>query len=260
MAEEERGSGVQNIWLLVIAIALGLVVVFIYNMHISRVRNEARGAEIRLLRLTRDIEAGQRLTDQDLETVLVNASNAKGLEGVVTEGEKLGLAIDSVVNTRLERGRYLLREHVTKGKAGTVNTLDRGNVSFVVSVDQRKTIGTLLKPGARVNLVGMLPADDGSLRAVRIIKWVRVLEVGGLGGEGGALSASGGMRSYTSVTVEVPEDLALKLSNVMTHVSGGCWVELPSSSDMPAADKLRLVPEVLKYADKAAAMKKVGST
>lgn len=264
MAEEERGGGVQNIWLLGIALGLGLIVVVIYNVHINRVRNEGRGLELELLRMARDIEPGQRLTEQDLEVVKVTESMARGLGKVIPAKDKWGDAIDSLVNARLERGAWLLREHVTKGKTAPTNSLERGNVSFVVPIDQRKTIGTLLKAGARINVVGMLPGDDGQLRAARIIKGVRVLEVGGVSGEAGSGSsgsstASGGMRSYAAVTIEVAEDLALKLSNVMTHVSGGCWVELPSSADRPK-DAEKIAPELIKYSDKAAVVKKPSGT
>ena len=45
MAEEEQSGG-QNVWLLLIALGLGLVVVIIYKVHILKVREEGRSGII----------------------------------------------------------------------------------------------------------------------------------------------------------------------------------------------------------------------
>jgi len=261
MAEEED-AGVQNIWLLLIAVGLGLIVLVVYNVHIYQVRQEGRGRTVVLLRLTRSVERGQRIEEGDVAEVPVTESMAKGLGNVILARDKQAGAVDSVVNRNLGRGDWLLWEYTTKEGSGMPsNPIDRGKVSFVVPVDQRKCVGMMLRTNARVNVLGMMPVGSGGeLKAVRIIKWARVLEVGGVASEPGKTDATaGGMRTYNAVTIEVAEDVGTRLSNIMTHVSGGCWVELVSSKDTPPKDSEQISRELDRFAGAAAAVKRPGS-
>jgi hypothetical protein len=119
MAEEERG-GIQNVWLLFIALGLGLVVVFIYNVHIYKVRQEQRGQSIRLLSVTRDMERGDKVGPDDLVVKTVPKQYEGTLGNVVPEGD-LKFAIGTVVNDTIGKGQWLMWTHITE-----VNLQQRG--------------------------------------------------------------------------------------------------------------------------------------
>jgi len=74
MAEEERG-GVQNVWLLFIALGLGLLVVVIYNVHIYNVRREGRGRLVGLLPMGSSLK-----TFRIMEGVRVLAIGGEGIQ------------------------------------------------------------------------------------------------------------------------------------------------------------------------------------
>ncbi|HUT02158.1 MAG TPA: Flp pilus assembly protein CpaB [Phycisphaerae bacterium] len=252
MAEEER-NGVQNVWLLIIALALGLVVVVVYNFHIYRVRQEGRGKTISLLRVNRDIEAGERLADEDLQEQFL-PKQYEGSLGNVVRAENKENAVGSVVNQNIEKGRWLHWSHIIGGDtAKPANVIAKGNVAVTVPVDPRMSLGDILSQNDRVNILGLVPVGQ-QLRTFRIIKGVRVLAIGGEGIRPNKVmewtpKSKQGSRSYRSITIEVSPDVSIQLANVLTHVSGSCWVELLSSSEARSADFGKISPELK---DKAA--------
>ncbi|MCD6304299.1 MAG: Flp pilus assembly protein CpaB [Planctomycetes bacterium] len=236
MAEEERSGG-PNIWLLLIALGLGLVVVVIYNVHIDRVRKAGRGQTVRLLRVTRDMEAGDKIAPEDLAVRAVPKQYETAL-GNVVDADNLDLAIGSRVNQTIGKDQWLLWSHITEiGTNKPANVITPGDVAVAVPLDSRMSPGDILRPNDRVNIVGLLPVGNGGLKTFRIIEGVRVLAVAGVGlqphrsmdREPARLSA--GQRSYRSITVEISKDVALQFANVLTHLSGNCWVELLSSRE-----------------------------
>ena len=56
---EEKTHGVQNKWLLLIAIVLGLMTVFIYQGHIKAIRAEQEGQKIAIIEITKGPPAGR---------------------------------------------------------------------------------------------------------------------------------------------------------------------------------------------------------
>lgn len=234
MAEEERG-GVQNVWLLFIALGLGLLVVVIYNVHIYNVRREGRGRSVLLLRLLTDMEAGKKLTAEDLESVPVPRQHESSLGNVVPE-ENRNYAVGQALNRAVEKGRWLLWEHITGRPPGDpAYAIGRGNVAVAVPLNSKLSPGDILRPNNRVNLVGLLPVGS-SLKTFRIMEGVRVLAIGGEGikpsrGIDDPAPSRRAARSYSSITVEVSKDVSLEFANVLTHVSGSPWVELISSRE-----------------------------
>jgi len=238
MAEEERG-GSQNVWLLIIALALGLVVVVIYNVHIDKVRKEGRGKQIALIRVTRDIEAGAKLDIDDLETKYV-PKQYEGSLGNVVPAEYEDFAIGSQVNRAVEKGQWLQWSHIT----GTDTTkasgkITRGNVAVAIPLEPRMAPGDILSVNDRVNICGLIPRGR-ELKTFRIIRGVRVLAIGGEGIKvDKAFSrtpSKAGSRSYRNITVEVSPEVSLQLTNVLTHISGSCWVELLSAVEQKDKD------------------------
>jgi Flp pilus assembly protein CpaB len=237
MAEEER-TGVQNIWLLIIAVALGVVVVVIYNVHINRVRQEGRGQTIGLLRLTRDIDPGDKIKEDDLVVVRVPKQYEANL-GNVIPAEQQSYAVGSVVNQKLLKDQYLLWSHTTTSTGGGSNPVTQGNVGLAVSVDSTKAPGDILMPNDLVNIVAHVSEVGGSaMKTYRIIEGVRVLAIAGAGLPSAKMDPrmtkpQTGSRSYRTITVELPKDLSLEFSNVLSYVNGYPWVEIlpPNSID-----------------------------
>jgi hypothetical protein len=244
MAEEER-SGVQNVWLLLIALGLGLIVVVIYNVHIYRVRQEGRGQTIRLLRVTRDLEPGDKIGVDDVVVKPVAKQYQSSL-GSVVDAENLDFAIGSTVNTAVGKDQWLQWGHITDTGTKSDNEISPGNVGLGVPLDSRMVPGDILRPNARVHIVGLLPVG-GSLKTFRIIEGVRVVAVAGAGLQPAktmdrAARAEKGPRSYRSISIEVAQDVSLEFANVLTHVSGSCWVELVSSRERNSKNWGRINP------------------
>jgi len=249
MAEEER-SGVQNIWLLFIALGLGLLVVIIYNVHIYKVRQEGRGANVNLLRVTRDIERGEKLIVDDLLVQPVPKQYETSL-GNVVPGSNLDFAIGSTVNQPIEKDQWLLWGHITGDPAGNIsNSLSAGFVAVAVPLDTKKVPGDILHQNDRVNIVGDVARNNMAPTPCRIIKGARVIAIGGVGPqntrtiERGSRTASGTSRSYRSITIELPEDVSLEFSSALKCVSGDCWIELISSREPKSPEYNKITQEM----------------
>ena len=234
MAEEER-TGVQNVWLLIIALGLGLIVVAIYNVHIWKVRQEGRGQNIRLLRVTRDFSPGDKIGADDLADVPVPKQYEASL-GNVIGADNWDFAVGNVVNQAIEKDQWLLWGHITnEDTSKPSNVLGKGNVAVAVPLDPRLVPGDILRQNDRVNVLGLL-SIGGTLKSFRIIEGVRVLAIGGEGLKPGKSferrpKARRAARSYRNITIELSKEVSPLFANVLTHVSGSCWVELISARD-----------------------------
>jgi hypothetical protein len=77
-----------------------------------------------------------------------------------------------------------------------------------------------------------------AMKTYRIIEGVRVLAIAGAGLPSAKMDPrmtkpQTGSRSYRTITVELPKDLSLEFSNVLSYVNGYPWVEIlpPNSTD-----------------------------
>jgi Flp pilus assembly protein CpaB len=250
MAEEQNAGG-QNLWLLLVSLGLGLVVVVIYNVHIYSVRNAARGQTIELISLARDVEAGEKLRAEDLEVKRVPKAFQDSL-GTVAVGEDLPNLIGQTVNRSLEKGRWLQWEFTISGRGEAPSSrIKPGCVAKAIELDSKRSPGDILRTNDRVNVVGFIGG-----RASRLLKGVTVVAVAGKGDDPGRVQkASVSARApntYSSITVELPEDVALQWDNLLTHVNGSCWVELRPAMEKPLPEFNRIPPELKKLAESAA--------
>jgi Flp pilus assembly protein CpaB len=252
MAEEER-SGVQNVWLLLIALGLGVVVVVVYNVHIHRVRMEGRGRTLRLLKLTRDLEVGERIKEGDVEIGTVPKQFEGSLGNVVDESREEFVVGKSMYGPA-RKGQWLLWSHLTGKEAARENPLTPGFVAHTVPLNSAKIPGDMLRPNDKVNVMGLISAG-GVPRTYRIIEDVRVMAVGGKALDPGRApsrsSRAAGSRIYRSVTIEVKPDVSLELANVLTHVDGDCWLELRSKTERKIPNAGQIDPALKNLAGKA---------
>lgn len=259
MAEEQSG-GVRNVWLLLIALGLGLVVVIIYNVQIHRVRMEGRGRTLRLLKLTRDMDLNDKIGDEDIEIGAVPRQFEGSLGNVVDE-DRRNYVIGKVMQRGARKGQWLLWSHLT-GEAGVrENPINPGSIGVTVPLDSRKSPGDLLRPNDKVNLIGVI-VTGREAQTYRIIEDVRVLAVGGkakdraTGGRIGRTAA--GARLYRSVTIEITPAVSLLLNNLLTHVSGDCWLELRGTTEGRSRTAGQINPELKNLAGKAVIVERGG--
>ena len=63
----EPAQGIQNKWLLIIAVVLALVVVFLYNAHISAIKSELEGKTVSVVQMAKDLPVGERITARHIK-------------------------------------------------------------------------------------------------------------------------------------------------------------------------------------------------
>lgn len=228
----EQTQGIQNKWLLLIAVVLGVVVVIIYNAHIRAVRNELQGEKISLVKVNRDFKRGEKITIRYVEREQIPRSSAKAF-GNVLRWKDLDILRDSggrLINQPINKGQLLLWDHLLDfRRTRPSNTLREGMVAIPVEFDSDQSLGDILSVGDTVNLKGVFSVNGKAARTYRIISAVRVLNVGGRGAveqTGKRAIRSGGMKSYRKITIEVDEAVSLKLSNLLSHMLGKVQLEL----------------------------------
>lgn len=253
MAEES--PEVRNKGMLLVAFILAALVVVIYNVQISRAREEARGEMIIVLRFTRNIKRGELLdVEKDLVVEKWHKNFQSGLGSVVvlnTEEEKSGVD-GAYVNRKVNKGELLMWAYIFREpKERQSENIRKRHVAYTLEVET--VPGELLSVGDKVNLVGRISLRGGSLKSYRIIAGVTVLAVGGQGVRQTPLSgrrtriSEKGQRSYRSITIEIRPDESLILHNVLSNVVGGVTVELlnpdETTSKSPAVSSvLRKMP------------------
>jgi len=240
MAQET--PGIANKKLLIVALVLAAVVVVLYNVQISRVRSAARGRTVRLLRLARDMQPGEKIDPKDLEVVEVETRIAEGLGNVITASrEDMNYVKTSKITKSVRKGSWLLFEHtVNVERDNPSSRIRKGWVTHTFAIDPRQSPGEILRIGDRVNVLGMLSLKGKGLKTYRIIENLKVLEIGGKSYHQPSERTSRrqapdeGMRQYQKITVEVPPDVSRQLADVLTHVRGSLWLEVRNPTDAPA--------------------------
>ncbi|HNX26696.1 MAG TPA: RcpC/CpaB family pilus assembly protein [Phycisphaerae bacterium] len=237
MAEhEQQAIGVQNKWLILIALVLGILAAAVYNLHIKAIRDEYEGNSVKIIELRRDLSAGDRLRSDCIEACEIPATEAarKSFGNVIKWSQKDMLLVEGGkrVNQPVRKGQFLLWDHIT-GREGTnpSNRISDGMVLKSIEFDKSQSLGDALSAGDRVNLCGLFSLNGQPLQSYRIIEGVRVLNIGG---KGAAVEGKSVGQSYNRITVEVPEEVSLRLDNVLTHMTGQIQLELrPYSAPAP---------------------------
>jgi Flp pilus assembly protein CpaB len=238
----EQVPTIQNKKLLAVACVLALVVVAVYNFRIQQVKEAGKGKAIELVRLTHDLDAGDKIAAQDMELVPVEKSAAAAL-GNVIDKDNMNFAIGMPVNQRVVKGQWLQWGQITQQEAAQPSRkISPGMVAVTLSVDPRLSPGDVLRVGDRVNVLGVMALGSQPAKAYRIIDDVRVLAVGGRGARENLsrTSVETPQQSYRSVLIEVSPEVSLQLSNVLSHVRGSVWVEVlnPDTGTSPLAGQI----------------------
>ncbi len=254
--EKETSQGIQNKWLLLIAIVLGVVVVFIYNAHVSAIREEMKGKAIEVVEMARDLDAGQRLTTRHIRMAEIPRGEAAAFGRVVRWSDRHRLLVrgGKHVNQKLSKGDYLQYDHLPGG-SGLVpsSKITEGMVLRGLQFSKDQSPGDALMPNDTINLLGVFSVGGGKPRMYRMIEGVRVLNIAGRGAADRNLSgaSSSATRSYRQISIELRKDVALDLANLLTHMQGEIGLELNRRGDKPSMNAGRINPDLKKLASYA---------
>lgn len=242
MAQE--APGIQNKKMLFAAALLGILLLVLYNVHIARVYGFRAGKVIRLCKAARDLRRGAKVTRQDITIEEVPADYMRALGEVVQAHEIAFLTAqrDGLAKAVQQNAWFLWSDLTGGSDDDNIADMGRDTVALTVQINPAEAPGDILRPGRRVNVMGMLAAGSRPLQAHCILDAVRVLAVGGLGPrEDPQAAAAAGIqrtpRSYRSVTIEVHNSVAPALKNVLSHVEGDVWLEVCRSAARPQGSK-----------------------
>lgn len=230
----EQSPEVRNKGMLLVAFVLAALVVVIYNVQISRAREEARGETVLVLRFARNIKRGEQLdVKKDVVVQEMRKDFQTGLGSVVVlNNEEEKSSVDGAyVNRKINKGEWLMWAHIShEARPRASEDIRKRHVAYTLEVDA--VPGELLSIGDKVNLIGRIALKGKSLKSYRIIAGVTVLAVGGQGVRKTPLSgkrtrvSAKGQRSYRSITIEIRPDESLVLNDVLSNVVDGVTVEL----------------------------------
>ncbi|MBN1941808.1 MAG: hypothetical protein JW849_00780 [Phycisphaerae bacterium] len=261
----EPVQGIQNKWLLIIAVVLALVVVFLYNAHIRAIRSELEGKTVAVVQMAKDLPAGERITARHIKKAVIpkDSAEAYGKIWPWKDREVLTEYGGKAVHRTLRKDQYLLYDYIDDaGGVRASQKLGDGMVAIPVEFDRDQSLGDMLAPGDTVNLKGVFPSPGGVYRTYRILSDVRVMNVGGVGAADESETASRRTRSrnYQRITVEVTPEVSLKLSNLLTHMVGDVQVELNQAGVSGTAQPGQINPELELLASQARPAGQAGPT
>lgn len=256
MAEE--APAIRNKWLLIVAVALAVIVVILYNVHVSSVRREAHGEQVTVLVYNYSLSPGQVIKEKALSEKRIPKDIARNMPNIVKAWEK-GVVKGRTVNRRVSKGDFVYHTHTTLDRRDlpSAGIEPQNMVAVPIAIDPRQAPGTILRVGDRVNILGRISLNRGQPRTYRIIECVKVLGIGGRGleetkGRGGAVLAERGQRSYRSITIQVLPDESLKLSDVLANVLGSPRIEVRNPQASPPTGAGRVNPELSSLYQKSA--------
>lgn len=226
----EQTPQIQNKKLLIVALILAAVVVVLFNVYITRARSEGKEAAVEVAAFAQGHSAGFVVHNGDMVSVKFPEKFLnKNLTDVVLWKDRNNVKDYTLVRdvTAEELVRY---SHVRSDSGNLPNVVASDMTTFTFPVDADKIPGDILLPNMRINVWGMFNVA-GRQTAMMVVRKVRVVSVGGRGAqESGPFQAgrgtAGGLRSYRSVTIEVPENVAQSLANIQTHATQPFWVSV----------------------------------
>jgi len=259
----EEAPAVQNWRLLIVACVLGLVVMVVYNLHISKVRRESQKEQVTAFRYDRNLDSGDVVADEDLIRVKIPRDFAESIGRLLEEDEKDTLAVNQKISRDVSKDDFAMAGHFTMiGQTGPAYDLDQDKVQITIPVDSKKAPGRVLRIGNHVNILGMLPTKQGTYKMYRIIEWLKVVAIGGqtdrraASGSGSRNTAESGVRSYSTITVEVNRrepDVSLQWGNLQTYLRGPAVIEICPSRFRPKKGTDGVIAaELMEFTRKAA--------
>jgi Flp pilus assembly protein CpaB len=231
---EDKTQGVQNKWLLIIAVVLGLVTVFIYSEHIDAIRDHENANKVSIIEVKRNLRQGDNISLKDIKKTEVPRLEKKSLGNVMLWPQDKSLAIGKPVNQAINKGQFLLTQHLYGSSAEKyTRKIADGMVGRSITFNADSSVGDLLSPGDTVNLMGNFRVGGrGAYKIYRILDYVRVVGVGGKT----VLGVGKGMSNYRKITIEVTPEVSEQLVSVLTHLKGDLEMDVNRDGATPPDD------------------------
>jgi len=233
----EQAPQVKNKGLLMVAAVLGIVVVVIYNVHVTKIREDLQGEQIQLLRFTRSMEPGEKIEAKDIGAVNVRKTTGQKL-GTVVRFKSRNYVVGRKLRQRVNQDQWVEWSYVQGGgKDGGEGDPLPGHVAIATQLDPRMPPGPLCSPGDRVNLLAFLHIAERPPQIYRIMRNVRVLATGQNIVEGVSGIAerghSRGSRTYRTIGLEIKTTESTKLLNLINYAEGKIFVEVLPNTVLP---------------------------
>ena len=179
MAEEQQG--VRNMGLLVAALALGVVVVIVFNVFIERARRIARGEMVEVLYYKADMQLGDEIEANDMSTREIERATFDNIGGLALKEDDASF-LNQLVTQPIRRGQFVSWAHIGGGTGShPADNVTKGLRGHGVMIDSTTSPGTLLRVGDRVDLIGIFEVEPGNPKAYTVLRNVKVLTIGGQG-------------------------------------------------------------------------------
>ena len=241
MADEQPPIA-QNWRLLIVAFALGLVVMVVYNMHIAQVRKGSKGEMVKLLKSDRDIDPGKTIPNEAALALEVPKDLVGALGDVIPYDGRAEYVDAQKVQVRIHKDT-LIRSTNFKGYEVGNNLISAGMVSKGLQVDPNRSGALQGREGIWVNVVLNMPnVRSGELVPVRVLKSARVVGIGdSIVEEPSNLDSSrgrAGQSGYRKVTIELTEKMAGAMDELVNKAVGPAWLEMLANRDNQGAPSL----------------------
>ncbi|MCY2930721.1 MAG: hypothetical protein NTV86_14725 [Planctomycetota bacterium] len=231
MADEQTPIA-QNWRLLIVAFALGLVVMVVYNLHIAQVRKGSKGEMVTMLKSTQDVEPGKPFPSNAVAAMEVPKDLESAMGDVIPYANRSSY-IDSLKVAVKIRKDTLVRITHFEGYNTDPSLLDQGMISYTLPVDTNRTAPGVLtgRGGIWVNVVANMPnVRSGELVPVRLLRSARIIGVGenrieeptNADPSRPRVSLSG----YRKVTIQLDEKMADQMNELMNKAVGPAWLEM----------------------------------
>ncbi len=235
----EKTYGIQNKWLLIISLALGAIVVLIYNVHIQKVREEAKEEKIAVAVIRRAVKKGERITAKHLrqemvpvklETIQQNLVRWDNRSNILT-GEQGGRK----AVRDLQEGKHLLWSDVGLGpkRHRTVASMLKDNECIIgVRLDRDQCPGDALEPTDLVSLTAAVSAG-GKTSIETVLEGVQIVNLGLKGADTGKATAT----SYDMMSIIVSRTYHKDIQEIEKMLPDGFGVVvLPANASFDTFD------------------------
>jgi len=225
MAETDPG-GFRNTRLVLVAIVLGLVFIVLLNLQRWLERQQRRRDQVNVVLVKANLEAGQVLRGDNVESVAIPRAVAQRALGLYRYSD---IELDVTKVQRPVAKNDLLRlsdMHQRLAREDVLAKLMRGNrQAITLPVDSREP-SAFVKPGARIDLWGPLYIPGQTARTQLIIENLQVLSVDG------ETDPDEVRENFRSVEVHVPAELVPKIKEVQRRLSGPMSLSVRAPNDM----------------------------
>jgi Flp pilus assembly protein CpaB len=245
---------VWNKKLLLAALAVGVVAVILFYVYSSMAERSLRGENIRVFKWQRTILANEKVSPQDVISVEIPQNQANALEGVVQDTERdKALLNEGMISRTVHKNDFVFyKDLLNAGGTGPDQGITGSKKALAIPIDPSAAPVGMLSVNGRIDLHGRVSMSGKPPQEYVLIRNLKVLGLGAQTAEADNWASrtksayQAGSTNYRSVTVEVDEDVALQLGDLLPHVDGKVWVIVRNRADAsPDSFNGKINPELM---------------